>query len=279
MRSFIRNYGWVFLLAMISCGKDTANYRAIEPVTEYDIILVIGQSNTHMGIGLDTKLDGPDPGIFQLGRFGLNNCRIIQAVEPLDHFSKLTDCIGFALTFAKEYNRAFTKAERGIIIIPGGKGGTGFGNHCWNRGDGFYNDAVWRTKYVLQQYPSRLVAILWHQGEADVGNALYQSRLDSMIVSIRRDLGDSAGTVPFILGGLVPYWTDQDTGRIRINAILKNTVTRIPNTGFADPRTPWMIVKPDNEYNAIHFNANGERELGRRYFAEYRKMLTTGYRQ
>jgi hypothetical protein len=266
----------IIFLALLSCGKDTADYHFISSVSKYDIILVIGLSNTHQGIGLDKTLDAPDPDIFQFGRYGMNNFRIIQAAEPLDHLSKLPGCIGFALTFAKSYDQSFPEADRGILIIPGGMGGTGFANHCWNRGDTLYHDAVFRTKKILQHYNNRLVAILWHQGESDVGNAAYQSCLDSMIVHIRKDLGDSAGTVPFILGGLVPYWTDQDTARIRIDSILKNTVKRIPNTGFADPRVPWVIVKPDNEYVPVHFDAAGEREMGRRYFSEYRRLKDSG---
>jgi|GEM_PF-5573749 len=66
----------IFLLALFSCGKDTGYYHAILPVTNYDVILVIGQSNTHQGIGQDHLLDTASRNIMQLGRFWVNNYRI-----------------------------------------------------------------------------------------------------------------------------------------------------------------------------------------------------------
>ena len=239
----------------------------------YDIILVIGQSNTHQGIGLDYILDRPFDDIKQLGRFNENNYKIIEAKEPLDHLSKLPDNIGFALTFAKEYEKAYLKSGRNILIIPGGMGCTGFASNYWNVGDTLYVDAVERTNYVLKHFNSKLVAILWHQGEDDIWNMIYQQSLDSMIVNMRKDITGNNINVPFILGGLVPYWVDQDSNRYLLNRIIENTVIRIAKTGYANPRIPYVIVKPDNDYISLHFDAAGQREMGRRYFSEYKKIV------
>jgi hypothetical protein len=47
---------------------------------------------------------------------------------------------------------------------------------------------------------------------------------------------------------------------------------RIPFAGFADPLLPFIIKKPNDMYDAIHFDAEGQREMGRRYFSAYRKL-------
>jgi hypothetical protein len=263
--------GLLLIILLFKGTNENETFKS-ELVRKYDVILVIGQSNTHQGIGYDRLLDKSFSNIRQLGRFNDNNYKIIPATEPLDHFSKLTNNIGFALTFAKEYRRACLKPGSDILIIPGGRGATGFGSHYWNPGDTLYNDAVARTNFVLEHFNSKLVAILWHQGESDVGSPAYQEHLDSMVSNIRKDIVGNNTTVPFILGGMVPYWADRDTDRILLNKIIENTVTRIENSGFANPRIPFVIEKPDNDYIPVHFDATGQREMGRRYFSEYQRL-------
>lgn len=264
--------GLLLIYLLFSCKKEDAATRS-ELVNYFDVILVIGQSNTHQGLGYNRKLDAPASEIKQFGRFNDNNYKIIPATEPLEHFSSLSDCIGFALTFAKEYRNEYLQKGRKVVIIPGGMGSTGFSSNYWNPGDTLYNDAVERTNYILEHFNSKLVAILWHQGESDIGNPAYREKLDSMIVQLRRDITGDNASVPFILGGMVPYWVDQDSNRVLLAKIIENTVNRVANTGFADPRLPFVIVKPDNDYVAVHFDANGQREMGRRYFAIYRKLM------
>lgn len=258
---------FIFLGFCMSCEKDREVIRE-QPV--FDVILVMGQSNTHQGYGFDSILDFPCPDIKQFGRFGENNYRIIQAAEPLDHWSKLEHHIGFVLPFAKKYANEYLKSGHEVLIIPCGMGSTGFGQHSWNPGDSLYNDAVARTNYVLSHYNSRLIAILWHQGESDVGNPLFQNCLDSMITILKKDIVGENERIPFILGGLVPYWTDQDSSRIALNRIISATVFRISRTGYADPRQPFVIDKPDNDFIPVHYDANGQREMGIRYFNEFR---------
>ncbi len=56
----------------------------------YDVFLVIGQSNTHYGLGIDPVRDTAPPDTFQLGRGGDRDLKLLPADEPLDHFSKGT---------------------------------------------------------------------------------------------------------------------------------------------------------------------------------------------
>ncbi|HEX6225603.1 MAG TPA: hypothetical protein VFZ52_14400, partial [Chryseolinea sp.] len=73
--------------------------------TVYDVIVVMGQSNTFAGLGYDSILDKSSPRIFQLGRRS-NNMKVIEAKEPLDHHESISGHIGFALTFCKWYASA-----------------------------------------------------------------------------------------------------------------------------------------------------------------------------
>lgn len=273
---------FLLLVNLLSCKKDenvpaeaTPPRYDLPPGTyddeAYDIILVIGQSNTHSGSGLDLVLDAPDPLIFQLGRIQGNNYRIIAAAEPLEHATLSAKKIGFALTFAKFYKNNKLIAGRKVIIIPCGQGDTGFRKQRWNTGDDLYQDAVIRTNYILKYHPnSRVVAILWHQGEADLNYCPYQSALDAMIVNMRKDIVSPAGEmIPFILGGMVPYWVAKDPARQLLNNIIKNTPGRVSRCGFADPVLPFLITKPDNDLDDSHFDAAGQREMGRRYYAAW----------
>ena len=161
-----------FLLFLNSCNN---NSEEIEP-TNY-IVLIIGQSNTHSGIGFDSELDKPVETIKQLGRFGNDNMQIVPAIEPLHHHTATENKIGFGLTFSKLL-KDYLNTEKNIILVPCGYGGTGFKQNNWNKGDDLYSDAVYRVKYVLENYPdSEFSTILWHQGESDVGSLSYEKDL------------------------------------------------------------------------------------------------------
>lgn len=237
----------------------------------YDIILIVGQSNTHSGIGIDPLLDAPDPAIFQLGRFDDHNNQIIPAVEPLEHYTLNPQKIGFALSFAKMYKSRFLLPGRKILIIPCGMGDTGFRKRRWNKGDDLYEDAVDRSNRMLAGHPrSKMIAILWHQGEADLNNPSYQSALDNMIRNMRSDIKSGSGQqLPFILGGMVPYWVDQDPSRMAVENIIKSTPERVEFAGYADPRNPSLIQKENPDTDATHYNAAGrenlQKDISRRY--------------
>ena len=70
-------------------------------VWSFNVILIAGQSNTHAGIGFNSNLDSPVSEIKQLGRFGEDNMRLIEAKEPLQHHTAENNKIGFGLTYAK----------------------------------------------------------------------------------------------------------------------------------------------------------------------------------
>ena len=242
--------------------------------TGYDVFLVIGQSNTHFGKGFDPDIDFAIPEIKQLGRGDGRNLKILPAIEPLDHYSKRKDRIGFALSFAKEYRSHTNLGSREILLIPGGRGSTSFLGGNWRKGDELYEDAVYRTNYILKAFPnSKLIAVLWHQGESDYFNYAYEQDLDAFITDMRADLYGDQTKVPFILGGMVSRWVNDGSEQVKsrrrtLQNIISNTVNRIGYTGFADSEHP-AILKYNKLDELIHFDAVGQRELGRRYFKAY----------
>jgi hypothetical protein len=169
--SFSRLFKFFFpcfflIVSFYSCKKDsviapynnpsndtTGPFVPAHPDTVgYDILLIAGQSNTHSGLGIEFEIDQPDSLIFQLGRFENDN-KIIPAREPLDHYTKNSQKIGFALEFAKLYRQEFLTPPRKVLIIPCGMGDTGFRKQRWNKENDLYQDAVNRVNMVLKEHP------------------------------------------------------------------------------------------------------------------------------
>jgi hypothetical protein len=264
-------------LKILNSINSNSNEIVMSP--SYDIILVMGQSNTCYGTGLDPNIDFPDIDIKQMGRFNENN-KIIDANEPLHNHEEwliTSNRIGIALPFAKLYKNKYLSDGRKIVIIPCGKGSTGFNGNHWNPGDVLYQDAVFRTNKILNQNPNnRLVAILWQQGESDAWDPDYGTKLDNMIVNLRNDIIGNNTQVPFLLGGFVPYWLNLDDGLIfsknRTSNIIKDTPNRLEYCGYVDPSLPTIIEKDNPEIDSVHYDAPSLRTLSNRYFLEYKKF-------
>ncbi|HXD94769.1 MAG TPA: sialate O-acetylesterase [Bacteroidia bacterium] len=273
----------IFFVALLVCffSKCSSNVASNNNKSDtnlvkdsaYDVFVVAGQSNTYWGQGYDSIKDKEAEGIYQLGRLAPNDLKIIQAKEPLHHFNPKADRIGFALTFAKLY-QTYIQKKNDILIIPCGMDNTGFDGEGWHRKDFLYDNAISRINYVFKKYPkSNLKAILWHQGEKDVNYKNYQRDLDTLIAQFRRDIIGANKTTPFILGGMVPYWTELKPERKHQQQIIKETVNRIPATAYVDPYLPQKIQKPNNNQDTLHYNADGQREMGKRYFEVYKNMV------
>ena len=282
LKAFIFSVTSCILLAIPSSCKKTTSLQTSTASSainnSFDIILLIGQSNTLAGTVDDSSAltENIDPRIFQLGRFGTDNHVVIPAKDPLQNITPVNGCIGFASTFAKLYADCVLQPGRKVLIIPCGAVSTGFSNNHWNRGNDDYSDAVQRANFALDSFAnSRIVCILWHQGEQDVkfGTTAYQGAFENMRNGLFIDIkAKNLDSIPFILGGLVPYWVQTNPQYQHIDSALMGECQRLPLIGFADPTIPFVIQKPDNTVNAIHFDGNGQIEMGKRYFAQYQKL-------
>jgi hypothetical protein len=247
----------------------------VSPPTPYLVVPILGQSNAFgMGVGLEpTGLDRPHPGVHQWAMCGRSKGSAILGVDPLLHEIP-SKGVGFGVTFAKGLADA---TSRTVLLIPGARGDTSFtpkNGHSWDPADthtrvNLYRNAVKAIDTILARYPgSQVAAILWHQGETDVplmSGAVYQTKLDSVIDDLRNRYGKN---LPFLLGQMVPEEMElSHKDYSAINAVHADTPNRRPCTAFiAGPRD--SINGPTDR----HFNAAGQRELGRRMWAKYHEM-------
>lgn len=256
----------IFSISLKSCRKDPI----IEPVVKgYDVVLIVGQSNNYFGEGLDALTAYPiSENIKQLGRKDSLNYQLIPAIDPLQNHTLHESKGSYSLTFAKYYEENVLQKPNKLLLVPCAMYGSSFKNNQWHKGDDLYEDAVLRVNYILEHYKnSEVKAILCHQGESDVGNPEYVTALDSFIINLRADIGNSE--IPFILGGMVPFWVKQKNDRINQQNNIKDTPSRVAYTRYVDPEIPFVIEKPDNSVDSIHYSALGLRELGFRYYKAY----------
>lgn len=242
--------------------------------TGYDVFLIAGQSNAlGAGIGQDKKLDAPDPNVHQLAGSGRNAGNIIAGEHPFWHHARAQG-VGFGQTFGKLHAEA---TGRPVLIVGAARGEAGFhpdGGLTWDPGDttgatNLYKFAVKQVYIALTAQPAnKLRGVLWHQGENDsrhLSECAYAQRLDALIAGLRTEFG----TVPFLIGQMSPdRMAEHGRGYPGIDAAHRATPERLPLTAF--------VHAPSGMYNSeeekIHFNAEGQRELGRRYYAAYRRL-------
>ena len=248
----------------------------------FDIILNIGQSNNMFG---GNETDGTGGGVSdeevtdpRIKQYKTSTGEIVLAQEPLEHPDKQTGEIGYAFNFARRYIReGYLENGREVLIIPAAVGATGFAGGDWNKGGARYNNAVTYINNVLADETGnhRVVAILWHQGEADTAmvDSNYTTALDQMIDDLRSDINYNMDSVPFILGEMVPYWV-RDGDVENHQGVITDTVNRKPYTAIAKSSYPTEIIKSSPTVDVVHYSAAGQRELTKRYWEAFVESFT-----
>jgi hypothetical protein len=245
------------------------------PSHPYLVVAVLGQSNAFgMGLPLDLAgADQPHPLVHQWAMCGPSEGAAVLAVDPLLHETPARG-VGFGVTFAKCLAEA---TGRAVLLIPGARGDTSFtpkNGYTWDSADtetrvNLYRKAVHAIDAALAGCPgSRLVAVLWHQGETDVpltSGPAYQGRLDALISDLRLRYG---ADVPFLVGQMVPEEMERSEKDYSvIDAIHADTTNRVPRAAFVEgPREAY------NSETDRHYSAEGQRSLGRAMWSAYRAM-------
>ena len=266
----------------------TAVPTTATPAPQYDVFLLIGQSNA-VGCGqiniTDYSLDQPDPRVFSY----LSSTGIVQAMDPLEPTSGCAldfqaqgyTGIGFAMTFAKQYANYSLTPGRRVLLVPAAFGGTGFGdpNHLWIalQSGGLYNAAITAvtTALTLAGTGSVFKGFLWHQGENDViyGSLpfnYYTADLDTLIYDFRSNVsvltnGAAAATAPFLLGELNQQWMAVTANAYFVDGLIVNTTLRDSKTCVASS----IGLSSDPWEGLVHFSAPAQRILGTRYYTCY----------
>ena len=245
------------------------------PQAPYLIVPVLGQSNAvGMGLGLDLEgLDKPDPRVHQWAMCGPSKGSAILAVDPLLHEIPAGG-VGFGITFAKQLA---AETGRAVLLIPGARGDTSFtpkNGWTWDPADtrtrrNLYRNGIAAIDAALARYPgSAVAAILWHQGETDVPLMAapdYQIKLDSVIDDLRRRYG---AELPFLVGQMVGEEMElSGKDYAPINAVHADTPNRRSRTAFIPGARSSINGGTDR-----HYNAAGQREMGRAMWLAYRAM-------
>lgn len=243
----------------------------------YDVVVLAGQSNmSGRGGAYDaTRYDPIDPRIQQYGTSGAFANLISQAVEPLAMIDTPTG-MGPGIVFARWYARTIP-VNRSVLLVPVALGGTAFesGTNRWKVthtpiGNNLYETAITQTTAALAAAGSnaRVVAALWLQGETDGDNNVtqntYAADLDALINGLRTRLGVPG--LPFIVGQMVPEYFSTGS-RTAINAAHLDTPNRVTRTAVA------LAPTASNNGDGNHFNAPGQRIIGKRMFDAYRQIV------
>ena len=132
----------------------------------------------------------------------------------------------------------------------------------WNVNGGFFQQIDRRVIDAINQAPqkSQLDGILWHQGESDEGDLSYHVKLDSLIANFRQQSWFSSDR-PFICGETAVF------------EVVNRQLSALNNNGDR-----WSgCVGSENlqtHLDGFHFNAEGLRELGKRYAIKYLQLLS-----
>jgi hypothetical protein len=253
-----------------------------------DIIIYPGQSNTcGLGIGPFTDNDAShDNCIFQIGRTGDQNMKIIPAKEPLDFWRNTRH--GYCMTFARLYAATLLQPGRSIIIIPAACAETTIlqwlgivpGPRTWR----LYRNMSARTNLGLSQGGARMVAWIEQQGEADVNiastpsdpnyslmpdAATYQARKLDLVDRVRKDFG----IFPMVFGMMSPEWVATKPLAPAFEDAIKAVCDLRPLCAWTDTTGLGSNYDVDPTQNPIHFNAAAQEELAHRHFATYCNML------
>jgi hypothetical protein len=271
---------WRRLLVDVKCavkrGRAPRGQSVAAPEHPYLVVAVLGQSNAFgMGVPVDVAgVDQAHPLVHQWAMCGPSEGTAVLAADPLLHETPSRG-VGFGMTFAKSLA---CETGRTVLLIPGARGDTSFtpkNGYTWDPADthtrvNLYRKAVQAIDAALAGYPgSRVVAVLWHQGETDVPLTpapAYQSRLDALIQDLRERYG---ADVPFLVGQMVPEEMERsDKDYSAINAVHAGIANRVPRTAFIEgPRAAY-----NSETDQKHYSAEGQRSLGRAMWSAYRTM-------
>lgn len=219
--------------------------------------LLIGQSNM-AGRGFPEEVKPIYNEKIQM----LRNGRWQMMVEPI-HFDRAVAGVGPAASFAAMWLSA--NPGETVGLIPCAEGGSSLND--WAAGGILFRHAVAEARFAMET--SELAGILWHQGEGDAYQGLYQAyykKLDAIFKALRTEL--HAPEVPILIGGLGDYLGKRAFGANcteyeQVNEELKRYAMEQANCYFVT--ADGLTANPDG----IHINAVSQRKFGIRYWKAY----------
>ncbi|WP_195350547.1 sialate O-acetylesterase [Bacteroides nordii] len=266
----------LYLMLLMSLSASTLLYAKKKNNNDYDVYLLIGQSN--MAATNKMKLLPSDTTEIIPGVWLLNDKDIPEpAKNPLNRYSSVTSNdggLGLGTSFGKKIS---AKTNRKVLLVVNALGGTEIEQwakdapNIWRKGSKAYGkkqlyaEAVRRAKEGLKY--GKLKGVLWHQGEGNSGSGKvgkYPSQLSELVKNLRKDL--NVPNVPFIAGEL-SYLRGNGTGSTNFNNMIRNIASFIPNSDWVSTEGLSTI-----EEDQTHFNRESQLILGERYADKILKL-------
>ncbi|MHA3772411.1 sialate O-acetylesterase [Verrucomicrobiota bacterium sgz303538] len=237
--------------------------EGLPPKEKLHVYLLMGQSNMAGRGKVETGAQPEDRRVLVFTQ----DQKWAVAKDPLHWDKPKVAGVGPGLSFAK----SMADAQKGITIglVPCAVGGTPL--RRWERSGDLYTAALERTRAAMAT--GTLSGVLWHQGESDSNEKLaatYQERLTRMFQDLRTDLG--APSLPIVVGELGRFHIER-TGKPAqmVNDALHNVTQSVPAVAIASSDG----LKDGGD--KLHFDADSQREFGRRYAAAMLKLLSTNH--
>ena len=245
----------------------------------FDIIIQAGQSNSEgTGFGEASSPYTPKDTVWYLNA----DMTISIAGETVWENQIQSN---YSLSFADEYIRCgLLEDGRNLLILRTSVGGTGFSDHRWGLSDDLYLHMMKMIRTALElNKENRLVAFLWHQGEADaLAEASFETHyknLETLLSQVRKEF--ACPELSFVAGDFVPQWVEQNEAICApvvqaIRAVCANCGDGafVESTGLLSNAQVFgeKVTEIFGWEDTVHFCRDALYELGRRYFAAFRQI-------
>ncbi|OUE24388.1 sialate O-acetylesterase [Clavibacter michiganensis] len=285
-----------------STASATARVTAVAGARDgvgHDVVAILGQSNAQGGgFGYDPAVDVAQDGLDQLvGDWQDKDWgRVVPAEDSLKHVTtwRMTDhakLVGPGMTFGRAL-LADEAPDRRVLLVPAAQGSTSLTRvdavqrFTWDptpeQGSveagltNLYANATTQIDNALALDPdNRLVAIIWAQGESDAhaiasaptaaGRAAAKTKYADRLLELESGLAGRYGSVPFLVGGMVPEWIGSDGARQDIDAVHRGLATLRPEVAYV----PGVSGHANEGEDFIHYDAAGARLMGAGFYAAY----------
>jgi hypothetical protein len=233
----------------------------------YDIIIIAGQSNA-VDVGSPYVVGVDDltyPRLKSWPGQGAEAGSIVPAKYPLGGQSPnvVSTLVGIGMAFGRAYIEK-VPANRSVLFVPTGVGGTGLVSGPWAVGGTLYNGTISLANAAITAAGAdvRVKAMLWMQGEGDSVNsrtqAQYEAALDAAMGGYRANI-TGAADMKVVVGPMVNEWRTAPNGTsTQIHAAHVATPARLANSYFVDgPGTGYS-----QDAGGVHWNAAAMRYIG-----------------
>jgi len=262
-------------LLLVACAALLVDAQPAHAKTNrVDVFILAGQSNMK-GRG---HVPDSQPDFERIFNMRLPDGRIEKARHPLHAVwrgdqigEKDNSGVGPGLAFAE----ALVREEAGltILLVPCASGGSWADQ--WLPSGQLYERAIDRAREALRSAPgldrgktARIAGVLWLQGESDAEEgryAGYASKLDRIVRSFRRDLGEPR--LPFVAATIGSFIKPRH-GRFDhvedINGALLSLPERVPDTACVDARDLDGHIG-----DFLHYNTASQQIIGKRLARSY----------